>query len=287
MASGSHAGNAAEIDRLALALAKDPGSKAFIPLAEEYGKAGMWAEAAGVLEDGLKYYPGFITAMVALGRAYDQLGQPTKSKAILEEAVKISPENLRAHRTLAKIYVAEGAKEAALRSCDVILAANPSDQESLSLRALLGVSEKLGKKSNLAGPVERQAEKAEVDISASVAPREVPGDSVEAADIQMRPVLQAEEIGHADLTTPADTGAAPAAFSGNQSGPIMPAESDCIVDQVFQGSGSVTPGATLATANASQSVRRQATVQRLEQWLGTIQARRRDRPSTSQTASIS
>ena len=136
MASGSQA-NAAEIDRLALALAKDPASKSFIPLAEEYGKAGMWPEAAGVLEDGLKYYPGFITAMVALGRAYDQMGQPTKAKAILEEAIKISPENLRAHRTLAKIYTAEGATAAALRSCDVILSLNPLDQESLSLRTSL------------------------------------------------------------------------------------------------------------------------------------------------------
>ncbi|MGA6828918.1 tetratricopeptide repeat protein [Nitrospira sp. NS4] len=287
MASGSHAGNAAEIDRLALALAKDPGSKAFIPLAEEYGKAGMWAEAAGVLEDGLKYYPAFITAMVALGRAYDQLGQPTKAKAILEEAVKISPENLRAHRTLAKIYVAEGAKEAALRSCNVILVANPSDQESLSLRASLGLSEKPGKKSTLAGPVQAQAEKAEADIPASLAPREFSEDSVEAADTQTQPVLHAAEISHADLTTPADTGVASVAFSDNQSDPIVPAESDCLADQVFQGDGPVTPKATLATANASQSVRRRATVQKLEQWLRTIQARRLDRPSTGQTALIS
>jgi tetratricopeptide (TPR) repeat protein len=136
--SSNKPGNAAEIDRLALALAKEPGSKAFIPLAEEYGKAGMWEEAAAVLEDGLKAYPSFITAMVALGRAYDQLNQPVKAKAILEEAVKLSPENLRAHRTLAKIYVAQGAKEAALRSCNVILSVNPQDQETLSLRAILG-----------------------------------------------------------------------------------------------------------------------------------------------------
>ncbi|MGQ0666219.1 MAG: tetratricopeptide repeat protein, partial [Nitrospiraceae bacterium] len=60
------------------------------------------------------------------------------AKAILEEAVKLSPENLRAHRTLAKIYVAQGAKDAALRSCNVILAANPQDQEALSLRTILG-----------------------------------------------------------------------------------------------------------------------------------------------------
>ncbi len=140
MTSGSNkATNAGEIDRLALALAKEPGSKAFIPLADEYGKAGMWEEAAAVLEDGLKTYPTFVTAMVALGRAYDQLNQLVKAKAILEEAVKLSPENLRAHRTLAKIYVGEGARDAALRSCNVILAVNHQDQEALSLCTMLGV----------------------------------------------------------------------------------------------------------------------------------------------------
>ena len=44
---------AAEIDRLATAVAKDPRSKEFLPLADEYIKAGMWQEAAAVLEDGL------------------------------------------------------------------------------------------------------------------------------------------------------------------------------------------------------------------------------------------
>lgn len=137
MAGAQKISNAAEIDRLALMLAREPGSKAFIPLAEEYGKAGMWQEAAVVLEDGLRAYPNFIIAMVALGRTYEQLNQPVKAKAILEEAVKLSPENLRAHRTLARIYVAEGAKEAAVRSCRVILAVNPNDEEALSLQAAL------------------------------------------------------------------------------------------------------------------------------------------------------
>jgi tetratricopeptide (TPR) repeat protein len=138
MGSGSNrAGNAAEIDRLALAVAMDPGSKAFIPLAEEYGKAGMWDEAAAVLEDGLKVSPNFIVAMVALGRAYEQLNQPAKAITMLEEAIKLSPENFRAHRILAKIYMSQGVKEAGLRSCGVILAANPRDAEVLSLRATL------------------------------------------------------------------------------------------------------------------------------------------------------
>lgn len=179
MASASRA-NAAEIDRLAITLAKDPSSKAFIPLAEEYGKAGMWAEAAGVLEDGLKYYPGFITAMVALGRAYDQLGQPTKAKAILEEAIKMSPENLRAHRTLAKIYTAEGATTQALRSCDVILALNPLDQESLSLRASLGAASP-----NVSETSKTPAAKA--PIAQPQAQALSPVDAVMAADLVIEP----------------------------------------------------------------------------------------------------
>jgi len=130
--------NALAIDRLATQLAKDPHSKAFMPLAEEYGKVGMWQEAAGVLEDGLKLYPGFITAMVALGRAYDHMGQSLKAKAILEESVKLSPENLRAHRTLIKIYQNQGLNESALQSCAVILAVNPRDEETLSVQAALG-----------------------------------------------------------------------------------------------------------------------------------------------------
>ncbi|ODT45317.1 MAG: hypothetical protein ABS70_03435 [Nitrospira sp. SCN 59-13] len=125
---------AAEIDRLATAVAKDPRSKDFLPLADEYIKAGMWQEAAAVLEDGLNVYPGFVTAMAALGRVYNQLGQAEKAKAILEEVVKQRPDNLRAHRILAKLYHAEGQGELALRSCTAILNANPFDEEALALK---------------------------------------------------------------------------------------------------------------------------------------------------------
>ncbi|HET6676362.1 MAG TPA: tetratricopeptide repeat protein [Nitrospiraceae bacterium] len=129
---------AAEIDRLATALAKDPRSKSFMPLAESYMKADMWQEAAGVLEDGLRVYPGFVTAMAALGRAYEQLGQPAKAKAILEEVVAQSPDNLRAHRILARIFSSEGQVDPALKSCAAILAVNPYDEEALTIRQAVG-----------------------------------------------------------------------------------------------------------------------------------------------------
>lgn len=246
MVSGSdRAGNAAEIDRLALALAKEPGSKAFIPLAEEYGKAGMWAEAAAVLEDGLKTYPSFITAMVALGRAYDQMNQPVKAKAMLEEAVKLSPENLRAHRTLAKIYAAEGAKDAALGSCNIILAVNPQDQEALSLCATLRAS---------AAPTSLEP--------AKPSRTQQPSEPAPGVSVPPRETLQSS--------------AAPS----KPAVPVTVERSPTITQPPQEPLGQVAD-----TAAPTSHEHRKATVTQLEQWLTTIQARRRDRerPTKSST----
>ena len=238
MATGSRkANNAAEIDRWALAFAKEPGSKAFIPLAEEYSKAGMWEEAAGVLEDGLKTYPGFITAMVALGRAYEQMNQPVKAMAILEEAVKLSPDNLRAHRTLAKLYVAQGAKDAAIRSCNAILALHPQDQEALSLRSGLEVSGEQGSDDKF-----RQA-----GISAR---------TYDDQDEHTGPTAMGTAVGQANE---ANDNSRHLADRKNIDNPLYPTETQ----------GSQTIGRTQVTI-------------RLEQWLNSIQARRRDSPSSSE-----
>ncbi len=217
MAPGSKkANNAAEIDRLALAFAKEPGSKVFIPLADEYGKAGMWEEAVAVLEEGLKTYPGFITAMVALGRAYEQMNQPVKAKAILEEAIKLSPDNLRAHRTLAKLYAAHGAKESAIRSCDVILSIHSHDQEALALRAgLVDVStahgaaqsqqqlpEKPVKPASLASDGSRSGGMTTAIDDAKLAPKdEVHGLSRSVAQLEERSVPTTGSITHASQKT--------------------------------------------------------------------------------------
>lgn len=242
----SHA-HTLEIDRLALQLAKDPHSKVFMPLAEEYGKAGMWQEAAAVLEDGLKYYPGFITAMVALGRAYDQMGQAIKAKAILEEAVKLSPENLRAHRTLVKIYATQGITEAALRSCAVILAVNPQDEEALSIQAQLGT------------PIPQRPP--------------APTPSVPVKAIKSAPVTDAPPA-----LAPLDTEVAQPDESVD---PLTAATAlmETTLEQIRQPSveavgDTIDPvSTTLASATSPQS----DIVSQLETWLRTIQSRRRDR----------
>jgi tetratricopeptide (TPR) repeat protein len=237
MASGSKkTGNAAEIDRLALAFAKEPGSKVFIPLAEEYGKAGMWEEAAAVLEDGLKTYPGFITAMVALGRAYEQMNQPVKAKAILEEAIKLSPDNLRAHRTLAKLYAAQGAKEAAIRSCKVILSINPHDQEALSLRAGLD-----GPTAHGAAPSHGRSHEKPVKTPSPDSDHLLDGGMTSALD-------------NATLATNDEASGLPRSVPRSEEKPVATAGS---------------------TAQASRNTRSPVIAQ-LEQWLNSVQTRRRD-----------
>lgn len=274
MASGSRA-NAAEIDRHATALAKDPASKAFIPLAEEYGKAGMWAEAAGVLEDGLKYYPGFITAMVGLGRAYDQLSQPTKAKAILEEAIKISPENLRAHRTLAKIYTAEGSTALALRSCDVILALNPLDQESLSLRASLGAANQ--NVSETPKTPSATTTVASPQAAVAITPPHTPAVAELATPDQEAGIAPSVEASARPDVVADSTASMASALEMEQPRAQEPSPADAAMKTEL-----VTEQAPVASPS-----RNQAATSRLKQMLQSIHARRRDRPSPEATAAPS
>lgn len=124
-----------EIEKLSKQLEADPLSKAFIPLGEEYVKAGLLEEAAIVLEDGVKIYPTFTTALVALGRVYVQLEQLPKAYEVLQEAARINPDNLVAHRTLARIYADQGILDAARQCCEKVLFVHPKDEEILALKA--------------------------------------------------------------------------------------------------------------------------------------------------------
>ena len=191
-----------EIDRLATQLAMDPRSKAFLPLAEEYCKVDMWEEAVSVLEAGLKHYPGFITAMVVLGRAYDQLKQATKARAVLEGAIKLSPENLRAHRTLMRIYAAQGLPQEAKQSCRVILSMNPKDEEALSIQGSLGMYEP--EPSRDVSPVARPEAVANVPRTTPAVAHE-DGASDDASQAEVRAEPQSESAGNAAATPHAAT----------------------------------------------------------------------------------
>jgi len=265
--------SALEIDRMAAQLAKDPHSKVFMPLAEEYGKVGMWQEAAGVLEDGLTFYPGFITAMVALGRAYDHMGQATKAKAILEESVKLSPENLRAHRTLIKIYQSQGINESALQSCAAILAVNPRDEEALSVQSALGGPLKQKKKPERPKPAARvtrnlsaqqvAAPPTSVEFTASAPEESTPSEAIPVA----MPLLS--EIASTDPLNVTRECMETALGTQDQIGKQL-----AVAEPNSQAADTVLMPPALPHAGA---------VAQLEAWLHTIELRRHVRDATNES----
>jgi tetratricopeptide (TPR) repeat protein len=118
-----------EIEKLAERLAKDPSSKLFVPLAEEYLKGGMFEEAITVLKDGLKHHPSYISARVALGKAYHKKGLIKESLEEFKKVVAVNPDNLLAHKRLVEIHKVLGNIEDAIKNCNTILLLNPKDEE--------------------------------------------------------------------------------------------------------------------------------------------------------------
>jgi len=122
-----------EIEKLKAKLEKDPNSKLFLPLAEEYRKEGMLDEAIQVLLEGLKKYPQYTSARVALGKIYYEKGDTEKAKEVFEEVITTVPDNLFVQKKLAEIYFNEGNLEKALIHYEKVLELNPLDEEIQSL----------------------------------------------------------------------------------------------------------------------------------------------------------
>ena len=119
------------IEDLRRRIQKDPASIAFAQLAEEYRRAGQYAEAIDVCRAGLALHPGYLSARVTLGRALIELGQDDDAQRELELVVKGAPENLAAIRGLAEIHHRRGALVEALAQyrTALTLARNDPDLE--------------------------------------------------------------------------------------------------------------------------------------------------------------
>ena len=124
-----------EIVKLTERIAKDPKSKLFVPLAEEYKKSGDIEMAIHVLTEGLKNNPGYVTARSSLGRLLLDRGDLSGAQKELEEVIKAIPDNLLAQRKLGDIYVLQGRGSDALQRFRTCLALNPGDKELAALIA--------------------------------------------------------------------------------------------------------------------------------------------------------
>jgi len=121
-----------EIEKLKEKVKKDPNSKLFVPLAEEYRKKGMLDEAISVLMSGLTNQPGYTSARVSLGKIYLEKKMVPDAKGEFEKVVSVIPDNLFAHKKLAEIYRDTGEKERAIGEYRVVLKLNPLDDEAVS-----------------------------------------------------------------------------------------------------------------------------------------------------------
>ena len=128
-----------EIEKLREKVEKDPNSKMYVPLAEEYRKEGMLDQAIEVLQKGLEKQPGYMSARVSLGKIYLEKGQMDEARVEFENVVNLIPDNLYAHKKLAEIYRDTGKKDLAIKSFRTFLKLNPMDEDALNnLRELEG-----------------------------------------------------------------------------------------------------------------------------------------------------
>lgn len=165
------------IEKLREKLEKDPSSTLFVPLAEEYKKAGMLDEAIKVLKDGIEKKPGYMSARVSLGKVYLEKGMKQEAAEEFTKVVDAIPDNFYAHKKLAEIYRDQNDIPRAMEELKTLLALNAKDEEALAALKELE---------------ERAAGAGEVQAAPKEEAPEKPAEEVEEFGIDLSPV-QAEE----------------------------------------------------------------------------------------------
>jgi tetratricopeptide (TPR) repeat protein len=102
------------IEELRRRVQKDKASIAFAQLAEEYRRAGRFAEAIETCRTGLAHHPGYLSAHVTLGRALIETGELEQAHAELTQVLVTAPENLAALKGVADIHFRSGLRQEAL-----------------------------------------------------------------------------------------------------------------------------------------------------------------------------
>jgi tetratricopeptide (TPR) repeat protein len=108
---------------------RDPASIAFAQLAEEYRRAGCYADAVDVCRTGLAIHSGYLSARVTLGRALLEMNELDPAQAELEFVLKTAPENLAAIRAVAEIHHRRGSLAEALDCYKAALALAKHDPD--------------------------------------------------------------------------------------------------------------------------------------------------------------
>jgi len=167
-----------EIVKLTERISKDPKSKLFVPLAEEYKKVGDLEMAIHVLSEGLKNNPTYVTARSVLGKLLFEKGELKAAQKEFEEVVKAIPDNLMAQRKLADLHVLQNQPDEAVKHYKIVLSLTPKNDEVSSLisdiEAGQDVLAKLGYPKSLSSNRKPEKKEAQASVSSQPLPKESP-----------------------------------------------------------------------------------------------------------------
>ncbi len=121
--------DSAAIESLKERIARDPLSRAFLQLAEEYRRLGRYQDAVQVCLDGLARHPAYHTARISLGRTYMEAGNLEAARRSLSEVLELAPENHLAGKLLADVQRRIGDVAGAAETYRSILRYYPADRE--------------------------------------------------------------------------------------------------------------------------------------------------------------
>lgn len=117
------------IEDLERRLARDPGSKIFAQLAEEYRRAGRLEDAIETCRIGLESHPNYSSARVALARALLESGAWEEASREFETVLAQVPDNILANKFLGQTYEQLGRAEDALAKYRVAQTLAPGDAD--------------------------------------------------------------------------------------------------------------------------------------------------------------
>ncbi|HEV8702696.1 MAG TPA: tetratricopeptide repeat protein [Candidatus Polarisedimenticolia bacterium] len=172
------------IESLKERIARDPLSRAFLQLAEEYRKEGRYQEAVRVCLEGLERHPTYHTARISLGRTLMEAGNLVDAKRAFSEVLDLQPENHLAGKLLADVQKKTSDRAGAAETYRTILRYYPGDREVQVLLAEM-----------LGGPIADTAQPARVGPAAvpPAPPRAAPAPAaaVPAASGPSAPAVRA------------------------------------------------------------------------------------------------
>lgn len=117
------------LDELKRALTRDPSSRQFLALADEYRRQGQVDDAIVTLQRGLEQSPEAVAGHVALGRLLQHQGRIEESLSSYHAALRLDPQNLVALRHAADLYLSTGDKVEAIKKLKLFRGLNPGDRE--------------------------------------------------------------------------------------------------------------------------------------------------------------